>query len=303
MLTRTAPMTRRAPKTLALLLCLAALPGCETLSSLNPWDGRDSTLAARRLPPEQDPTIDRSPEGLYGAGVEALQARRYQAAVDLFDQVERDHPFSAWATNSMIMGAYGEYMRNRYTEAVGALDRFIQLHPAHRDIAYAYYLRALCYYEQIADAQRDQRGTEQAMVALQDVVNRFPESAYARDARLKIDLARDHLAGKEMNVGRFYERQGLYGAAIGRFRRVVEEFQTTNHVPEALHRLTELYLMLGLRDEARRTAAVLGHNFPGSPWYQDSYALLVEGAEPATPAEQPGLFRRTLRGVASLSPF
>ena len=129
------------------------------------------------------------------------------------------------------------------------------------------------------------------MAALQDVVNRFPDTAYARDARLKIDLGRDHLAGKEMNIGRFYQRQGLHSAAINRFRRVVEEYQTTNHVPEALHRLTEIYLTLGLTDEARRTASVLGHNFPGSPWYQDSYALLVEGAEPA-PEDRRGFVRR-----------
>jgi outer membrane protein assembly factor BamD len=295
MLISPAPMTRRALTSPALLLCLALLPGCETLSSLNPFSSGDSP----RRTAENDPTLDRSPEGLYAAGVEALQAKRYQNAVDLFDQVERDHPYSAWATNAKIMAAYGDYMRNRYTEAVGALDRFIQLHPAHRDIAYAYYLRALCYYEQISDAQRDQRTTEQALASLQDVVNRFPDTAYARDARLKIDLARDHLAGKEMNVGRYYERQGLYGAAIGRFRRVVEDYQTTNHVPEALHRLTEIYLSLGLTDEARKTASVLGHNFPGSAWYQDSYALLVEGAPPAE-ADRPGFLRRTL---TSISPF
>ena len=303
MVNDTAPMTRRLLTPLFLLLGLAVLPGCSTLRSLNPWDGNDAALAQRaRTPQDGDPTIDRTPEGLYAAGVEALQARRFQAAVDLFDQVERDHPYSAWATNAKIMTASGEYQRTRYTEAVGALDRFIQLHPAHRDIAYAYYLRALCYYEQISDAQRDQRTTEQAMAALQDVVNRFPESSYARDARLKIDLGRDHLAGKEMNVGRFYERQRLYSAAIGRFRRVIEEFQTTNHVPEALHRLTEIYLALGLVDEAKKTASVLGHNFPGSPWYQDSYALLVDGAPPAD-AGRPGLMRRSLRSVASLSPF
>jgi outer membrane protein assembly factor BamD len=298
MLTDTAPMTRSVLSPFALLLCLALLPGCETLSSVNPFSSDDSGSSSRRSA-ETDPTIDRSPEGLYAAGVEALQAKRYQNAVDLFDQVERDHPYSAWATNAKIMTAYGEYMRNRYTEAVGALDRFIQLHPAHRDIAYAYYLRSLCYYEQISDAQRDQRTTEQALAALQDVVNRFPDTAYARDARLKIDLARDHLAGKEMDVGRFYERRGLYAAAIGRFRRVVEEYQTTNHVPEALHRLTEIYLALGLTDEARKTASVLGHNFPGSPWYQDSYALLVEGAPPAD-VDRPGLISRSLAWV---SPF
>ena len=193
------------------------------------------------------------------------------------------------------MGAYGEYMRNRYTEAIGALDRFIQLHPAHRDIAYAHYLRALSSYEQINDAQRDQRATEVAMTALQDVANRYPDTAYARDARLKIDLGRDHLAGREMNIGRFYQRQRLLNAAIGRYRRVVEDYQTTNHVPEALHRLTEIYLSLGLTDEARRTASVLGHNFPGNEWYRDSYGLLVEGGVPG--AERPGILRRSLAWV------
>jgi outer membrane protein assembly factor BamD len=281
-------MNRRVPSLLVLCLGLGALPGCSWFGSN--WDGKQSTLdAERRI--AANATVDQTPEGLYAAGVEALQARRFPAAVDYFDQIERDHPYSTWATNAKLMSAYAEYQRNRYTEAIGALDRFIQLHPAHRDIAYAFYLRALCYYEQIADAQRDQRTTEQAMAALQDVVNRFPDTAYARDARLKIDLARDHLAGKEMNIGRFYQRQRLYAAAIGRFRRVVEEYQTTNHVPEALHRLTEIYLALGLPEEARKTASVLGHNFPGSPWYQDSYALLVEGA-PRAAEDQPGFVRR-----------
>ena len=262
---------RRAAAPLSVACCcLLAAAGCRSN-----WDGSAESLGSSRR--AAIATVDASPEGLYGAGVENLQARRFQQAVTLFDQVERDHPYSTWATNAKLMAAYGDYMRNRYTEAIGALDRFIQLHPAHRDIAYAYYLRALCYYEQIADAQRDQRGTEQAMAALQDVVNRFPDTAYARDARLKIDLARDHLAGKEVN--------------IGRFRRVVEEYQTTNHVPEALHRLTEISLALGLTDEARKTASVLGHNFPGSPWYQDSYALLVEGA-PAAEPRRAGLLRR-----------
>ena len=279
-------MTRILP----LLAALAMLSGC---SGLSQWDGSFAGLSASRARPNA--TVDRTPEGLYAAGVEALQQRRYPQAVELFDQLERDHPYSTWATNAKIMAAYGDYQRNRYVEAIAALDRFIQLHPAHRDIAYAYYLRALSFYEQINDAQRDQRATETAMAALQDVANRFPDTAYARDARLKIDLGRDHLAGREMVIGRFYQRQRLLNAAIGRFRRVVEDFQTTNHVPEALHRLTEIYLSLGLTDEARRTASVLGHNFPGNEWSQDSYALLVEGA-PGSPAA-PGYFRRTIARV------
>jgi outer membrane protein assembly factor BamD len=276
------PMLRRPLLLLALLLPIAACSG---------WDGREDTL--RTSGPAAN--VDNSAEGLFAAGMEALNAEQYARAVALFDTVEREHPFSAFATNAKLMSAYGEYMRNRYTEAIGALDRFIQLHPAHRDIAYAYYLRALSLYEQINDTQRDQRTTEVAMTALQDVINRFPNTPYARDARLKMDLARDHLAGREMVVGRFYQNRRLYVAAIGRFRRVVEEYQTTNHVPEALHRLTEIYLSLGLTDEARRTASVLGYNYPGSPWYLDSYALLVDGAAPGQP--QPGWWARNVGSI------
>jgi outer membrane protein assembly factor BamD len=281
---------RLFPRFLLALLCALPLAGC----GVQQWDG--SAAGLFRSPAANSGLVDRSPEALYAAGIEALQGRRFPQAVELFETLEREHPYSTWATNAKIMAAYGEYMRNRYTEAIGTLDRFIQLHPAHRDIAYAYYLRSLAYYEQIADSQRDQRGTELAMQALQDVANRFPNTAYARDARLKMDLARDHLAGREMNIGRFYQRQGLYGAAIGRFRRVVEDYQTTNHVPEALHRLTELYLALGLRDEAARTASVLGHNFPGNAWYQDSYAMLTPGAQMA-PQDRPNMFRRAWNSV------
>jgi outer membrane protein assembly factor BamD len=288
-------------RVLALLVLAAALPACGGSSStgsgsssrdgLRPWDG---TAAGRQASGGTAATNEAAPEQLYADGMRELRAQNYAAAVRNFDLVEREHPYSTWATSAKLMGAYTEYQRNRYTEAIGALDRFIQLHPAHRDIAYAYYLRALCQYEQINDAERDQRQTEVAMQALQEVASRFPDTAYARDARLKIDLGRDHLAGREMNIGRFYQRQALYTAAIGRFRRVVEEYQTTNHVPEALHRLTEIYLTLGLRDEARRTAAVLGHNYPGNAWYQDSYALLVDGASPSAPPTRPGFFSRAV---------
>jgi outer membrane protein assembly factor BamD len=276
----------RLPILLLPMLPLAACGG----GGASGWDGRLETLGRRAA-------ADTSPEGLYAAGLEAMSRQEFARAVEQFDTVEREHPYSAFATNAKLLAAYGEYMRNRYTEALGALDRFIQLHPAHRDIAYAYYLRALVFYEQINDTQRDQRATELAMGALQEVANRFPNTPYARDARLKIDLARDHLAGREMSVGRFYQNRRLYAAAIGRFRRVVDEYQTTNHVPEALHRLTEVYLALGLTEEARRTASVLGHNYPGSAWYQDSYTLLVDGAAAAAAPERPGAFRRMLGGI------
>lgn len=235
-------------------------------------------LAACSNSGELDVVNDSRPvEAIYNDAADALQARDFGRATQLFDTVERQYPYSPWAVNAKLMAAYSEYQRNRFTEAIGALDRFIQLHPAHKDIAYAYYLRALSYYEQISQVDRDQRTTGIAMNALQEVANRFPDTAYARDARLKIDLARDHLAGKEMVIGRWYQGRKLYSAAINRYRRVVSEWQTTNHVAEALHRLTESYLALGLRDEATKTAAVLGHNFPDSPWYRDSFALLETG--------------------------
>jgi len=231
-------------------------------------------------------------EDLYNNGIDALNAQRYETATDQFNLVEQNYPYSTWAVKAQLMQGYTQYLRNNYTDAIAQLDRFIQLHPSHRDIAYAYYLRALCYYEQIADIQRDQRGTQNAMDAMQEVVNRFPDSAYARDARLKIDLCRDHLAGKEMEIGRWYENQHLYEAAIGRFQRVVDDYQTTNHVPEALHRLTEIYLILGLREQARKTAAVLGYNYPGSVWYEDSYNDLFDNGL----VQQPGPPRQQERG-------
>lgn len=274
------------------ILAIAALPGCETLSSLAPWTGKSEDLRVKVNPEAK--TV----EELYNNGVDALNQKRYATAVTQFDAVEQNYPYSSWVVNAQLMHGYAEYLQNHYTEATGALDRYIQLHPTNANVSYAYYLRALCFYEQIADIQRDQRGTQQAMAALQEVVNRFPESAYARDSRLKIDLCRDHLAGKEMEVGRFYQGQRLYTAAIGRFQRVVDDYQTTNHTPEALHRLTEIYLVLGLTDQAKRTAAVLGHNYPGSPWYQDSYSTLADnGIAPqvatGTVAGSPGFLSRT----------
>jgi outer membrane protein assembly factor BamD len=244
-------------RALALLFCLSLplLAGCGN-------DKKDNTPVA-------------PVETLYNNGLDAMYDRRYGTASEQFNQLEQNYPFSSWAVNSQIMQAYSQYLQNKYTDAIATLDRFIQLHPVHPQIAYIYYLRALCYYEQIADIQRDQKGTEQAMSALQEVVTRFPNTPYANDARLKIDLCRDHLAGKEMEIGRYYMNQHMYQAAIGRFQRVVDEYQTTNHVPEALARIVEIYLTLGLRDRAKQTAAVLGYNDPGSYWYQDAYDKLA----------------------------
>ena len=256
-----------------------------------------AVLAACGAREKQD-YVERPVEQLYNSGVDALAAERYATAARAFDEVERQHPYSAWATKAQLMAAYAHYQNNKYDDAIVAVDRFIQLNPSNRDVGYAYYLKALCFYEQITDVQRDARMTELALRALEEVLRRFPDSAYARDARLKIDLTHDHLAGKEMEVGRFYMERGQYVGAINRFKTVVDRYQTTSHVPEALHRLVESYSALGLAAEAERTAAVLGHNYPGSEWYRDSHALVTGGPMPGE--NRPGLARRILRG---LNPF
>ncbi|MGF1593632.1 MAG: outer membrane protein assembly factor BamD [Kiloniellaceae bacterium] len=219
--------------------------------------------------------VERPVEELYNGAMDAMQAGDYAEAARLFDEVERQHPYSEWASKAQLMAAYAFYLRNSYDEAINALDRFIELHPGSPDVAYAYYLKAISYYEQISDVRRDQKMTRESLFALEELVRRFPTSSYARDAQLKIDLALDHLAGKHMEIGRFYQSRSEYLAAINRFRTVIESYQTTTHTPEALHRLVECYLAMGIVDEAQSTAAVLGHNFPGSEWYIDSYALLT----------------------------
>jgi len=281
-------MIRSLP--LAALLALS-LSSCATIHKVLPFTAEDDTPKVN--------LADEPPDLLYSNGVDAMQRGNYGTAVKHFDAIQQNYPYSSWATNAQLMEGYTEYRRDNYTESVSQLDRFIALHPANKDVGYVYYLRALCYYEQIADISRDQKGTQEAMAALQEVVNRFPDSAYARDARLKIDLCRDHLAGKEMDIGRYYEKQHLYAAAIGRYQRVIDDFQTTNHTPEALSRLTEVYLKLGLVGEAKKTASVLAYNYPGSHWYENSWNNMiqvgaVQGPEVsnATP-DQPGFFTRT----------
>jgi outer membrane protein assembly factor BamD len=226
---------------------------------------------------------------IYSQAVVHLENGRYEQAALYFDEVERQHPYSVWATKAKLMSAYSYYHDGKYDESVTRLDRFIQVHPGNRDIAYAYYLKSVCFYEQIADVRRDQEYTVKALDALQDVVTRFPATPYGRDARLKLDLTRDHLAGKEMMIGRFYETNRHYLAAINRFRNVVNTYSTTSHVPEALYRLTESFTALGLKEEAQKSAAVLGYNFPNDQWYRDAYALMGGGAtvivrDQATPA-------------------
>jgi len=236
-----------------------------------------------------DQYIERPVETLYNIAMDDMADESYARAAKEFDEVERQHPYSVWASKAQLMAAYAHYQHNKFDDAITALDRFIQLHPSHKDVAYAYYLKALCYYEQIADVERDQKNTEQALKFLQEVVDRFPTSRYARDAKLKLDLTRDHLAGKEMAIGRYYQSQHMYLASINRYRKVVDNYQTTTHIPEALERLTECYTALGLGDEAKKIGAVLGYNYPGSDWYLDSYTL-IEGRDAPGAEKKSGWF-------------
>ncbi len=217
--------------------------------------------------------VEQPVEQLYSRALDQMQRRRYEQAILLFDEVERQHPYSSWARRAMLMSAYAQYKTNAFEDAIASADRFISIHPGNKDAAYAYYLKAMCYYERIRDVGRDQDLTINARNALIDVVRRYPDSDYARDARLKLDLTNDHLAGKEMDIGRYYLRKNQQIAAINRFNNVVTNYQTTSQVEEALHRLVEAYLELGLVAEAQRSAAILGYNYPGGRWYQDSYKL------------------------------
>ena len=222
------------------------------------------------------PYVARDVSTLYIAAKSQLDRGNYKAAAALFDEVERQHPYSIWARRAQLMGAYSYYLDGDFAKSTESAQRFLAVHPGNRDAPYAYYLVAVGYYEQISDVTRDQKITQQALDALGELTRRYPTTKYAADARLKIDLVRDHLAGKEMEVGRFYETRREWLAASMRFRRVIEEYQTTTHVPEALMRLTETYLALGVPEEAKKSAAVLGANYPGTDWYEHAYRLIQD---------------------------
>ena len=242
-----------------------SLTGCDTINSLT---GRTTDDAKEPI------YIERPVDQIYGDAWKKIGNDDWVGAAKQFDEVERQHPYSIWARRAMLMSAYCYYHANHYDDAISTSDQYIALHPGSKEVAYAFYLKAVSLYEQIVDVGRDQSNTEGALTALQDVVQRFPNSEYARDATLKIDLTLDHLAGKEMAVGRYYLYKGDYIGAINRFRTVVEQYQKTSQIAEALERLSEAYYALGVFNEAKTAAAVLGANYPGSPWYKDAYDLL-----------------------------
>jgi len=226
--------------------------------------------------------VARDVESLYAEAQRRLDSGNTLLAAALFDEVERQHPYSPWARRAQLMSAFSYYIARDYNKSIANAQRFLSIHPGNKDAPYAYYLIALCYYEQISDVNRDQSITEQAQSALREVNRRFPQSEYAADARLKLDLVVDHLAGKEMEIGRFYQRSGQWLASAIRFRNVVERFETTSHTPEALYRLAESSLALGIPQEAVKYTAVLGANYPGSEWYERAYKLVNKHAEGVT---------------------
>ncbi len=241
--------------------------------------------------------VERPVEQLYNqAGLE-LDSRDYDTAILLFNEVERQHPYSEWARKAMVMTAYAHYQRHNYDEAISASQRYISLHPGGTEAAYAYYLIAISQFEQIVDVGRDQGMTEQTKASLQDVLRRFPDSEYARDVQLKLDMVNDQLAGKEMEVGRWYLRANQTLAAINRFRTVVQDYDTTSHSEEALYRLVEAYLSLGMRPQATEAAATLGYNYPESDWYKMAYNLMSsEGIMLDASAPKRTLLQRILPG-------
>ncbi len=243
---------------------------------------------------EEDIVIEGSVDDLYNRATDLTQAEKWKEAARFFNEVDRQHPYSPWASRAQLMAAYCYYKEREFETAIAALNRFVRLHPSHRDVAYAYYLRALSNFDQVLDARRDQTAADEAARAFDEVIKRFPDSRYAQDARNKIALVQDNLAGHEMTVGRYYQRRGQYLAAINRFKIVVDKYQTSRQVPEALHRMAESYSAIGATDEARRIAAVLGHNYPANEWYYDSYELVEKKpiARPAAPPEPRNVFRR-----------
>ena len=262
---------QKLSRTLAALAAVAALMPLAACAG----GGSGSTRADTRY-------VARDVNTLYNAARQRLDRGLYTQAAALFDEVERQHPYSVWARRAQLMSAFSYYAAKDHTKSIDSARRFLSIHPGNRDAPYALYLIALNYYEQIRDVTLDQATTRQAMDALNEVIRRYPSTRYAADARLKIDLVRDHLAGKEMEIGRFYQRRGQWLASVARFRNVIDEYQTTTHAPEALMRLTESYLALGVPQEARKAAAVLGANYPGSKWYERAYELVQRHGGGAT---------------------
>ncbi|WP_395665708.1 outer membrane protein assembly factor BamD [Methylocella sp.] len=268
---------RRAAHALLPAACLFAAPAAradvlDTLNPMNWFKGESYKTEILKDTPAED---------LYNQGLANLKSRSYEAATKNFTALDKQYPYSQWQRKGLIMAAFSQYQSGAYEDAIGTTKRYISLFPNASDVDYAYYLQAMSYYNQIPDISRDQDRAAKAAAIFADIIQKFPKSEYVDDSRYKLQVCRDQLAGKEMMIGRYYLNQRNYVAAVGRFREVLAKYQTTRHAEEALMRLTEAYLALGLPQEAQTAAAVLGHNFPDSSWYKDAYALLKnDGLEP-----------------------
>jgi outer membrane protein assembly factor BamD len=263
---------RRFVRAVGMLLLAASLAGCT---------GDFDFFTHKDVVPDE-PADRLYNEGLYNLNV----LKKPKEAAKKFEEVDRQHPYSDWARKALLMSAYAYYTGGDYDECVGAAKRYITLHPGSPDAAYAQYLIGASYYDQIPDITRDQADTDKALGALDEVIHKYPTSQYAESARQKVQVARDQLAGKEMEIGRYYLKKKDYTGAINRFKVVIVKYQTTREVEEALERLTEAYMALGITSEAQTAAAVLGHNFPDSPWYRDAYNLVKSGG--LEPSEDKG---------------
>lgn len=247
------------------------LAGCETIENLNPLN------AFADKGPKSDIGPDQPAEVLFNDGLGRLEKKQYPEAAKKFVELDKQYPYSSWSKKALLLQTFAHYESGDYDDAIGAGRRYVQLYPTDNDAAYAQYLVGMSYYNQIPDVTRDQERSEKALIALDEVVRKWPKSEYASDARQRAMVARDQLAGKEMDVGRYYLKQRNYTGAVNRFREVLVRYQTTRHVEEALMRIAEAYMALGIVSEAQTAAAVLGHNFPDSTWYKDAYKLLETG--------------------------
>ncbi len=267
------PDVRRLPVLGLMLGAAISLSGCSGLDSIsNPFS---SFFGGEKYETKILPDIPA--DTIYNQGLARLQKRDYDAAGKKFSELEKSYPYASWTQKSLLMQTFSEYQAGKYDEAVGSANRYIGLYPKSDDTAYMYYLAGMSYYNQIPDVSRDQERAEKAVAIFGSLVEKYPNSEYATDAKYKIQVAKDQLAGREMTVGRYYLEKNNYTAAINRFREVLAKYQSTRHTEEALYRLVEAYLRLGIPHEAQTAAAVLGHNYPGSQWYQDAFNKLQSG--------------------------
>ena len=294
------PVLRKSAHVFAAMFVALSLTGCGSTLMDGLWNDKSGGATAAGVTPDLATAQDGAAVAkLYNEGLSNLKNGENKSAIKDFSEVERQYPYSSYATKAILMQAYAAYVQGKWDDTVVAANRFVTLHPGHKDAGYAYYLIAVSNYNKISDTKRDQTATKQALDALEEVARRYPGTAYARDAADSVVVARDHLAGKEMEVGRYYYKQGSYLAGINRFKRVVTDYQNTSQTPEALYRLAEGYMALGVVSEAQTAAAVLGQNYPNSEWYKDAYQLVSSDGQAPVASEQSWISK----AFASLNPL